>query len=248
MVSSLPACGSICNPTSGTSISLSTKGDMSGEFITYSQSRFFAQQNVHDIPSQKINELSAEERSEAFYDLHGVSVPLVEETPELIAEKLDDLDLEMFLVEDRTAYDLAMEINADYVRGLRLRFLRAENFDTPQAAKRMALHFDFRLNMFGKEVLGRDILLSDLPKVERELIEQGFMQVCSERDRVGRAVEIQMMRKLGREPPAEPAVRKWLSSCMPWNVKEVSPKSVPCVLFVRLGYSSFGCNILGIRN
>lgn len=180
---------------------------MSVDYFTSSESRFFAQQNVHDIPSDKMNQLSAEERSEGFYDLHGVSVPLVEETPDLVTDRLDDLDLEMFLVEDRAAYDLAMEINPTYVKSLRLRFLRAENFVASQAAKRMALHFDFRLNMFGKQVLGRDILLSDLPELERSLLEKGFMQVCSERDRVGRAMEIQMIRKLGKEPPAEAAAR-----------------------------------------
>jgi hypothetical protein len=173
----------------------------------FAETRFFAEQNIHDIPSEKMNEMTAQERNAGFYDLHGVPETLVKETPELIAEKLAELEAKMDTVGERFAYDTAKETSEYYVKSLRLAFLRAENFDTAAAALRMARHFDFRLAMFGHEVLGRDICLSDLPEPDRKLFEKGFLQICRERDRAGRQIQIQMMRKLGVEPPPESTVR-----------------------------------------
>lgn len=170
-------------------------------------SQLFAQTNIHDVPSDKLNELSAKYREEAYYDLHGVSTTsVVEENPDFVAEKLQELDQQMFLVEQRTAFEMAMEANPNYVQGLRLRFLRAESYDVPRAAHRFALNFEFRLDMFGPHVLGRDILYSDLPEVDKSLLDTGYMQVTRGRDRAGRSICVQIMRRLGQEPPPDSAV------------------------------------------
>jgi hypothetical protein len=210
-------------------------------------SRFFAQTNVHDIPSEKLNVLSADERSEGYYDLHGVSLPAVQETPELVAEKLEELDQEMFMVEDRRAFEMATEIDPDYVRSLRLRFLRAENYDVQRAATRFALNFAFRLDMFGEHVLGRDILLTDLTKTDRSLLDTGFMQVTKGKDRAGRSFSFQIMRRLGKEPPADSAV-----SCETvLNHQIVVPvvsSNIHHINNRRLASSSFVCSTWEIRN
>jgi len=198
-------CADFCKPHNADTAD-SEGSELSADVPTNQLTRMFAQQNLHDIPGQKMNQLTAQERSEAFYDLHGVSAPTVEETPELVAEKLDEIDLEMFLVDEHSAYNLALEMNSEYVQGLRLRFLRAENFNAARAARRMALNFELRLEYFGRETLGRDVLLSDFSEFDRSIMETGVIQICTGRDRVGRAVEIQMMRKLGKEPPAATAV------------------------------------------
>ncbi len=163
----LSQCGRYC---SGNDVEVESSTDLS-----ISTSRFFAQRNVHDIPGEKLNGLSAQQRSEAFHDLHGVSSPLVEESPNFVAEKLEEFDQQMFLLEDRGAFELAQQINPDYVRSLRQRFLRAENYEVEAAAQRFALNFAFRLDMFGEHVLGRDILLTDLSEEDRTLLNTGYM-------------------------------------------------------------------------
>ena len=184
--------------------------------LSVSTSSFFAQRNVHDIPGEKMNGLSAQERSEAFHDLHGVSSPPVEESPDFVAEKLEELNQQMFLVEDREAFALAQQINPDYVRSLRQRFLRAENYEVEAAAQRFALNFAFRLDMFGEHVLGRDILLTDLSEADRTLLNTGYMQVTKGRDRAGRSFSVQILRHLGKEPSPHSAVRcEYAVSCIP---------------------------------
>ena len=168
--------------------------------------RMFAQQNLHDIPGEKLNELTAKERSEGFYDLHGVSSPLAEETSDFISEKLGELNAAMFRVEEREAFEYALATSPAYVRSLRLCFLRAENYNVSKAASRMALHFDLRRTYFGDSALGRDLRLSDLPECDRKLMGTGYLQLCARRDRGGRALIRQILKQVGKEPPPESAV------------------------------------------
>jgi hypothetical protein len=102
--------------------------------------RLFAQQNLHDIPVERVNRIPAEERTKALQDLHGMSFHETEETPDLIERRLGEMDLELTCCIDepcRYAYEEAMEQNAAYVKGLRLAFLRAEDFRVSKAAFQM---------------------------------------------------------------------------------------------------------------
>lgn len=107
--------------------------------------RLFAQQNFHDVPSNKLYELSAEERTAAFQDLHG-AFDLVPETPELVQQKHTELNQALLnLPPDETAAIFqAMQLNPAYVESLKLCFLRAEQFRSDRAAVRMAGHFAIR--------------------------------------------------------------------------------------------------------
>lgn len=178
--------------------------------------RMFAQQNLHDIPVHKLNELSARERSEGFYDIHGVSDALVDETPEFLGQKLQELDATICMpMDQREALDIAIQRSANYVESLRLRFLRAENFDVVRAVTRMALHFNLRRRYFGDQTLDRDLRLSDLSEFDRRLMETGFFQLSNRRDRGGRIIVTQIMKKLGREPPPDSAVSCYLEFGIP---------------------------------
>jgi len=103
----------------------------------------FARQNIHDVPTARMYELSTEERTSAFQDLHG-ALEQVEETPNLLQQRLVELDEALFaLPKERTqALYQAVEMNVDYVKSLRLCFLRAERFNPERAAIRMAGHFE----------------------------------------------------------------------------------------------------------
>ena len=105
--------------------------------------RLFAVQNIHDVPISRMYELSAEERTDAFQDLHGAS-DYVTETPELLLQRLAEMDLSLVRLQEerKTALRMAMERNMEYVQSLKLCFLRAERFNPDRAASRMAGHFE----------------------------------------------------------------------------------------------------------
>jgi hypothetical protein len=72
-------------------------------------------------------------------------------------------------------------------------FLRAWGFENPQlAAECMVQHFEMKMDLFGKDKLGRKIRLSDLeesddPK-DLEVVQCGVCQVLLGTDRGGRMV------------------------------------------------------------
>ena len=117
----------------------------------------FAQQNWHDVPSARLNELSLDERSQGFYDLHGVNsgvaadfgsmsrssnpqesnaLPVIE-TPEFCEAKLEELDLNLRVIEQADAFLEASLQNPSYVQRIRMTFLRSEDYDAGKAALRM---------------------------------------------------------------------------------------------------------------
>jgi hypothetical protein len=115
----------------------------SGSETIENVSRLFAVQNIHDVPISRMYELSTEERTVAFQDLHGAS-DYVTETPELIQQRSAELDQSLMrLPEEKTqAVRQAMEHNREYVLSLKICFLRAERFNPDRAASRMAGHFE----------------------------------------------------------------------------------------------------------
>jgi hypothetical protein len=142
------------------------------------------------VIAQAMNILSVQEREHAYEDMHGVS-SIVHETPELIVGTLDQMQLCLEKIKYKPAYNLAIAIQADYVRDpkLRLMFLRADRFDPELAAKRLIKFFDWKLKIFGKEKLCQwHIGYNDLDTNARIMVESGSYQVLPERDNRGRAI------------------------------------------------------------
>ena len=94
--------------------------------------------------------------------------------------------------DDTYAYRIAMEQNHAYVedRNFRLMFLRAEKYNSQEAAERMLRFFTLKLRLFGKDLLSKDILYQDLPEDDILVLKTGFLQFCPLRDRAGRKVFI----------------------------------------------------------
>ena len=137
---------------------------------------------------QKLNQLSLEERNQALHDLHGVPKE-IEETPEMIVQKLDEFSRCISEVKHLSeSLVLAMDQSPRYVFSLRLAFLRAERFCVPRAVNRMSNHFESRGRLFGRESLFRPLRLDDLSSKDREYFEQGGVQILPRRDRSGRAI------------------------------------------------------------
>lgn len=141
--------------------------------------------------AQAMNSLSMEERRNALHDIHGVA-DIQEDNPQFIDQKLNELEIELCHIsnDNKQAYYAAKAKSPGYVadREFRLLFLRADSFDVKAAAKRLTRHFETRLELFGPDVLGRDLLLSDLNELDMKALKSGFVQWLPHRDRSGRAV------------------------------------------------------------
>ena len=139
--------------------------------------------------AKEMNQMSIQERDRVLYDIHGVS-EVITETPDLIEERLFELEVELHKIFPKPAYDQAMYSDPDYVLDtkFRLMFLRADLFDAKKAAARMVRYFRDKQNLFGNELLGKEIQLKDLNEFDRESLESGCSQFLPVRDMAGRTI------------------------------------------------------------
>jgi hypothetical protein len=143
------------------------------------------------LTAKELSQLSAREREQTYYDIHGISEKTNEENPEFIAQRLAQLQevLDRKLPNQK-AYDMALKINPNYVNNysFRLKFLRSDDFDANKAAIRLAKHFDSKLELFGKEILCKDIEQDDLDEGSLKCLYSEWMQQLPVRDTSGRFV------------------------------------------------------------
>lgn len=134
-------------------------------------------------------ELSFEERHDALHDIHGVADP-IQETQELVATSLENLDREIKLMHNKPAYEIALSKCPEYVRAIdfRMKFLRAEQFDVTKAAARLISHFEKKLELFGEELVAREVRWSDLSTEDIAVLQSGYIRLLPLRDRAGRLV------------------------------------------------------------
>jgi hypothetical protein len=144
---------------------------------------------VQSLLALDLNNMSLNEREKVFEDLHGVS-DLVDESPELVASCLDELELGIAKIRRRDAYVAAASKDSSYTssRTLRLKFLRAENFDSNRAAARIVGFFETKLEIFGLDPLARDLLLSDLDEDDHKCLQSGLMTLVPAKDVAGRGI------------------------------------------------------------
>jgi hypothetical protein len=139
--------------------------------------------------ARDLNKISLNEREKVYEDLHGVS-GLVDESPELVASCLAELEPEIAKIRRRDAYIAAASKDSGYTssRALRLQFLRAEHFDSKKAATRLVGFFERKLELFGLDPLARDLLISDLNEEDKECLQSGLMTSVPVRDKAGRGI------------------------------------------------------------
>lgn len=145
---------------------------------------------VEKLLAEEMNTLSMAEHDAVSFGVHGIAVE-VQETPELLARSLIELERELQNIKKKTTYEKALAMNPTYVtdRSFRLKFLRCEDFNCKKAAIRLVLHFRQKEELFGSgEVLGRDVRLSDLDPKDLEGLKRGVFQVLPTTDISGRAV------------------------------------------------------------
>ena len=157
----------------------------------------FSSTNVRaeSLISEALQQLSIEERERVTFEVHGVADE-TEEDPDFVATKLKGLVDELsklknkpFLVNAK-AFHMAEAQDSTYVYNERfcLDFLRADDYNTKDAANRLIKFFDFKLDMFGESKLCQHVTLNDLEQDEFDILQKGFFQRLPQRDRAGREV------------------------------------------------------------
>ena len=149
-------------------------------------------QSVDDIDAETaihLSKLSIQDREKVYFDVHGVRDE-IQETPELLEKSLTKLEKKLKKVKNKSAYDEAKQMDSEYVmdNDFRLKFLRADRFDSKQAALRLARHFQAKLELFGKEKLVSNITQDDLDTNSLCVLNYGYPQLLPLRDRAGRIV------------------------------------------------------------
>jgi hypothetical protein len=135
--------------------------------------------------TRELYQLPVTRREQVGHDLYGIS-----ECIEINDELLARLEMEIRRIEDKLAYDRAMELSPSYVLddAFRTMFLRATEGDCVKAAKRLVRHFATKLRLFGEDKLACDIKITDLDEHDMEALKSGGFQVLADRDRAGRSV------------------------------------------------------------
>jgi hypothetical protein len=144
----------------------------------------------------KLSKLSMEERTQGIHEVHGVT-DFPEESPEMIKSKIQEISsaAESFGENERTEpYQKAVEINKDYVEGIKLLSLRSSDYDCDKAAERMVSYFSLKKNFFGVEKLGKVVVYNDLQSDDKRALHNGLCQLLQQRDISGRAVVLAMGR------------------------------------------------------
>eukprot|EP00538_Stauroneis_constricta_P000668 CAMPEP_0119564256 /NCGR_PEP_ID=MMETSP1352-20130426/26414_1 /TAXON_ID=265584 /ORGANISM="Stauroneis constricta, Strain CCMP1120" /LENGTH=561 /DNA_ID=CAMNT_0007612999 /DNA_START=65 /DNA_END=1750 /DNA_ORIENTATION=- len=109
--------------------------------------------------------------------------------------KLDEMQVEIILIANKPAYDIAQHQCPEFVdnESFRIKFLRADNYDHRQAAKRLVRFLDLKLSLFGKDKLCSEITFSDLSDDAQSTLRSGKMQILPSRDTAGRPVFCDML-------------------------------------------------------
>lgn len=142
---------------------------------------------VDALLAHEMTQLSFEERELVYEEIHGVEA-VIEETPEMLEKNYFEMEIELGKIEIKKAYDQAVFMDGEYVKSLRLQFLRADNFVPKNAAKRIVKFMEVKLKYFGPETLARPIYITDLDKQDMAVLKQGSMHLLPSRDRAGRVI------------------------------------------------------------
>mmetsp|Transcript_17554 Transcript_17554/g.43195 ORF Transcript_17554/g.43195 Transcript_17554/m.43195 type:complete len:202 (+) Transcript_17554:134-739(+) len=163
---------------------------------------------VEELMAEELSNLSMSEQDVVSFEVHGIAFE-VEETPELIAQSLIEMEEALQEIKKKPAYEKALKMNPSYVTGqsFRLQFLRCESFNCKNAARRLVLHFQQKKQLFGSgDVLARDVRLSDMDAGDLEDMKKGAIQLLPTCDVSGRAVWCFFLRKWAEKPKAKTAV------------------------------------------
>ena len=160
---------------------------------------------VHDTPSHAVTSadgldsilakelygMSVRDRDITQEEIHGIRSVAQEESAEMTDHAFGSFQKEIEKIPTKHAYDMAVASNSYYVlhdRDFRIRFLRADLFDTKKAAARFINHLDLLLDYVGPIALQRPLRFSDLGKDVQRVLRFGSTQILPSRDRADRLI------------------------------------------------------------
>ncbi len=152
------------------------------------------------ILAAELNNMTVKDRTHVFEEIHGVApFPEEERSEKALRKSLTLLSDALDRIPEKAAYDEAQRmareenvstfVNSDKYR---LKFLRAEQFDTQRAAERMVRNLDLLFRYIGPEGLKRPIRLSDLDEISITVMKTGSFQLLQSRDQVGRRIGVRI--------------------------------------------------------
>eukprot|EP00934_Nitzschia_sp_Nitz4_P006191 Nitzschia sp. Nitz4//scaffold83_size84149//82297//83772//NITZ4_005190-RA/size84149-processed-gene-0.82-mRNA-1//1//CDS//3329558995//6181//frame0 len=172
--------------------------------------------NVDKLAATEMLALSMSDREKVYFDIHGVSEE-VTETNELIQKSL--LQFERLLRKSNNssqqqALRLASHQDPLYVQNpeFRLCFLRADRFDVPAAVNRFLSHFQLKLELFGEQMLTKEITQDDLDDDDLDALYNTISFTLPSRDPAGRLVLVRTSHNAN--PPIRAMMRKTFYALM----------------------------------
>lgn len=118
----------------------------------------------------------------------------MEETPQFVAERVQAIkdELAKYPLTKRRAFDRACFLKPSLGNDekLYLLFLRAERFDEVAAARKLCLHFDHKMELFGEGKLAKKITLDDLDADDMATFRTSSFVILPKKDRAGRRVGV----------------------------------------------------------
>lgn len=123
------------------------------------------------LTSKDLAQLNNADRENAIYEIHGICKEMAETNADtcMHLQAFEAALQKMSKSSVSNAYKMAVSMGPEYVQDkkLRIRFLRAEKFDTTLAAQRFLRYFATKLELFGSELLVKDITWDDLNKEDQ---------------------------------------------------------------------------------
>ena len=138
-------------------------------------------------------EMTDKEREQSIADVYGTRKP-VQETPELVADMLRDMQEALDKVEgDRQSHEyqtarwrLPDLVNSD---DFHLMFLRSEFFDAKEAAKKMVKYWKTKVKLFGEEIAYRPkVRLDDLSDEDLATLKNDGLVLLPDKDGANRTI------------------------------------------------------------
>ncbi|KAL3910050.1 MAG: hypothetical protein SGARI_002308 [Bacillariaceae sp.] len=189
------ACGAPLTPILEADSALNTPKPNPRMFASPDTSKALVQEDKIDkFIAHALNNMSIQEREHTVHEMHGVQEEQIQETPELLSSKFQELSYKLRAKIQSLPSDSALRIVSErspqFLQDpkFQLMFLRSDLFDVDKTVTRLVHHFELKKHLFGQEKLGKTITLGDLSKDDRASLDSGFFSVLPVRDRAGRAI------------------------------------------------------------
>ncbi|KAG7338022.1 hypothetical protein IV203_022479 [Nitzschia inconspicua] len=183
---------------------------------------------VDALLAKELKQLSFSERERAYEEIHGVHdggkvvkggkilLPSEEEATR-IRQVLQQMQTELESIKKKSAYEEAVTMKSPLVADIdfQTKFVYAENFDAPKAAKRMIDYLEMAKQLFGVQALHRSVQFADLSPNALEILHQGSLQIPQLRDQSHRRIQV-LLADCGMSYPLKDRLQVafYMNSCL----------------------------------